>query len=177
MYQTQDDNFKVTDDLQAERLLIKRAELIANYERIAETCRKQAEFYTQREAESKEECAQKLEGIDLILRQYLFNVECSETITLLQYELPSAKIAITKARMDFAKVDDKEPLDWAKKNAPEYIKTKTTESLAWAELKKELILTDDGQIVLESTGEVVQGIELVNKPEKMKIKYVERMKI
>jgi hypothetical protein len=52
--------------------------------------------------------------------------------------------------------DDDTLLEWAQSNAAEYVKVAA--SVAWGELKKQLVVVG-GKVMLKETGEVVEGIE------------------
>lgn len=62
-------------------------------------------------------------------------------------------------------------LEWGKNNASEYIEQKVIETFKWAEFKKNLEITEDGQIINTETGELVtEGITVVDVPEEVIIK-------
>lgn len=62
-------------------------------------------------------------------------------------------------------------LKWGKENAPDYIDTNVVESFKWADFKKTLQITEDGQIINTETGEVIKdGVEVVDVPEEVIVK-------
>lgn len=77
--------------------------------------------------------------------------------------LPSGKVGFKSAsqewKFDGEKADAKNKglLDFAKSSMPEYVKVKKEETVAWAELKKALTVTDNGKVVT-ADGEIVEGM-------------------
>lgn len=70
-------------------------------------------------------------------------------------KLPWATLKSQKNPQGYIK-DDDTLLEWAQSNAAEYVKVAA--SVAWGELKKQLVVVG-GKVMLKETGEVVEGIE------------------
>ena len=70
-------------------------------------------------------------------------------------KLPWATLKSQKKPQDYIRDDDR-LLEWTQGNAADYIKVST--SVAWGELKKQLVVAD-GKVLLKETGEVVEGVE------------------
>lgn len=70
-------------------------------------------------------------------------------------KLPWATLKSQKNPQGYIK-DDETLLEWAQSNAAEYVKVAA--SVAWGELKKQLVVVG-GKVMLKETGEVVEGIE------------------
>ena len=62
-------------------------------------------------------------------------------------------------------------LQWGRTNASEYVDQKIVESFKWADFKKHLQITEDGQVVNTETGEVVsEGVSVIDVAEEVIIK-------
>lgn len=79
--------------------------------------------------------------------------------------LPSGDLIARACPPEFIK-DEEKVIDWALKNAPEYIKT--IQKLDWAGLKKNL--TPTGETAVTKDGEVVPGIEVRRRGIEFRIK-------
>lgn len=86
--------------------------------------------------------------------------------------LPSGKLSFRKQPPKFFFDDlqevsgyDQRLIDFCKDNAPEFLKTKVTESANWAELKKRLILCGD-HVCFADTGEILEGVHAQEFPDK-----------
>jgi hypothetical protein len=90
------------------------------------------------------------------LYEYFNTVEHKNTKTQESYQLLSGKLVFKKPKLEANKSEDA-LLEWCKTNAPEYVKT--SESVAWGELKKNLVFVED-KAILKDTGEVVGGISV-----------------
>lgn len=71
-------------------------------------------------------------------------------------KLPHATLTSCKQAQGYIKDDDM-LLEWAQGNAENYVKV-ATPTVAWGELKKQLVVAG-GKVILKETGEVVEGIE------------------
>lgn len=70
-------------------------------------------------------------------------------------KLPWATLTCRRKPQDYTK-DDGRLLEWVQGNAADYVKVST--SVAWGELKKQLVVAG-GKVLLKETGEVVEGVE------------------
>lgn len=70
-------------------------------------------------------------------------------------KLPWATLTCRRKPQDYTKDDDR-LLEWVQGNAADYVKVST--SVAWGELKKQLVVAG-GKVLLKETGEVVEGVE------------------
>lgn len=70
-------------------------------------------------------------------------------------KLPWATLTCRRKPQDYIR-DDDTLLAWVQGNAEDYVKVST--SVAWGELKKQLVVVG-GKVMLKETGEVVEGIE------------------
>lgn len=101
------------------------------------------------------------------LLEYFGTVAHQETKTQESYKLPSGTLVQKKAKLDLEH-DDETLLRFLKESGDtEYIKV--TEKVAWGDLKKALTMVD-GAVVNKETGEVVEGVTIIEKPEQFEIK-------
>ena len=105
-----------------------------------------------------------------LLMRYFAQVPAKDTKTMKKYALPSGEMVLNKAKDDFAVADPEALVSWCQSNDPELVRVKTEP--AWAAIKKRLVQSEAG-IVDKETGVVVDGVELVNKPEEFKIRLKE----
>ena len=96
------------------------------------------------------------------------DVPAKDTKTQLSLKLPSGSVVFKKSKIEFHK-DDKALLEYCKENAKEYVKTETKESVAWGELKKNLVV-NDGMVLDGITGEIVEGVEALDSIPKIEVK-------
>lgn len=82
--------------------------------------------------------------------------------------LPSGKLMIKKQQPDYRRSEDDLKL-WVSTNAKQFIKSTTMESVAWGELKKACERVGD-TLVFKDTGEVVQGVIVVDREPVFEIK-------
>lgn len=155
------------DDRAADWCLRKIRECEDEYERFKE-------FYAVQLESVRKKMDQKKAFFQGALQSYFRDVPKHETKTQASYQLPSGKLVFTKPKRDFEH-DDEALLAWAKKSgADEFIKLE--EKIKWGDLKKQLVVMDDGKTVCrKDTGEVVDGVNGIlttasfdAKPEKAK---------
>ena len=99
------------------------------------------------------------------LSEYMKTVNCKSTKTQSTYQLLSGKLVFKHPELKLKESDGL--IDWCKQNAPEYIKH--TEEVAWGEIKKNLNITPGG-VVLADTGEIVEGVDIIEEPGKFDVK-------
>lgn len=80
-------------------------------------------------------------------------------------ELPAGKLIWKYAKQDYER-DEKKLLPYLEENAPEFVEY--VPKIKWGELKKELII-ESGIPVRKNTGEIPEGIMIVEKPESFDI--------
>lgn len=122
-----------------------------------EECNRFCEFYRQQIENVQASTAAKVERIEMHLMEYFLTVPHRETKTQSKYKLPSGELVMQKPGIDYARDNDK-LLAWCKSNAPQYVKTK--EEPAWAEIKA----------YIKETGDVPDGVEIVETPEQFKVR-------
>ena len=82
-----------------------------------------------------------------------------KTKTMEKYRLPSGEI-IKKFPATEYKRDADKLLNWIKSNKLDYVEVKETPK--WGELKK-LTVIAGGQVVFKDTGEIVEGVEVIER--------------
>lgn len=60
-------------------------------------------------------------------------------------------------------------ISFVKHNAHEYYKVQYTESVDWAKFKANLKISDDGDVYLEDTGEIIDGLRAQRLPDTFKV--------
>lgn len=151
-----EETFTISDDSTAEWALKKVLEAKAEKERLdnlvkAETAKLQAQ------QEQIEKRYVNSTGFLLSkLYEYFNTVNRKKTKTQETYQLLSGKLVFKTPKLE-ANKNDGDLLEWCKNNAPEYVKT--SESVAWGELKKNLVFNED-KAIFKDTGEVVSGISV-----------------
>lgn len=151
-----EESFTITDDSTAEWALQKVLSAKAERDRLTELVKAEAaKLKTHQELIDKR--YENSTGFLLSkLYEYFNTVEHKNTKTQESYQLLSGKLVFKKPKMEANKSEDA-LLEWCKNNAPKYVKT--SESVAWGELKKNLVFNGDIAI-LKDTGEVVGGISV-----------------
>lgn len=152
--------FEVTNDATAEWALNKIANLKKDtqkwkehYDHLFETINKQ-----------NEESIAYFTGL---LRKYFEEVPHHTTKTSESYALPSGTLMLKQQEPTFERDEDK-LIGWLKNNNQmELIKIK--ESVDWAAMKKQLVFSD-GLAFDAETGEVVDGIKVVEREDKFDVK-------
>lgn len=95
--------------------------------------------------------------------------EFKETSTQLSFKTPSVKIIKKKAKKDIKIVDTEALIEHLKSTQNGNIKV--IEKPDWAELKKDLVIDDD-RIIDLNTGEIVEGVGIEEKEEKIQLKLL-----
>ncbi len=91
------------------------------------------------------------------LREYSGTVEMRETKTQRSYQLLSGRLIYKKPKT-VPERDENVLLPWVKANAPEFVQV--SESVKWGEIKP-MLAVDGDRVVYTATGEVVDGLGVV----------------
>ena len=92
-----------------------------------------------------------------------------KTKTMEKYRLPSGEIVKKYQNPDY-KRDETKLVNWIKSNKlNDYVET--VEKPKWGELKK-LTITKGSQVILQDTGEIIEGVEAIEKPPVIEFKEV-----
>lgn len=65
---------------------------------------------------------------------------------------------------------DERLIHFVKHNAHEFYKVQYTESVDWRAFKSKLKISDDGDVYLEDTGEIIDGLRAQILPDKFEVK-------
>ena len=142
-------SFVVDDDAKAEWCLRRIAELRQ------ETLRWKAYYAAQLEKiKAQNDNAEAY--FSALLERYFEGVPHKQSATQESYRLPGGKLVRKAQQPEFSR-DEKELLPWVRAEVPELVKI--SESVDWAELKKQLV-TQNGEAVYKGTGEVIPGIRV-----------------
>lgn len=151
------EEFVIDSDIKAEWALKKIKEARADRDRMLD-------WYEKKAKEIKEQTDFETMGLERMLADYFRMTEKAHKVTKTQesYSLPGGKLVLKKQNPEY-KRDDEAIIAWLKESGNgNYIKT--TESLDWANLKKDTAVFD-GHVVT-GDGEIVPGIEVVERGEK-----------
>lgn len=101
---------------------------------------------------------------------YMRTVTCKSSKTQESYQLLSGKLIRKKAGVDFD-VDSEALAGWLRESGREDFLAVTVKPM-WGEIKKRLAADpESGAVVIAETGEVVEGVTAVEKPETFSIKF------
>lgn len=150
-----DNNFIIDTDIKAEWCLERIREQEAEYNRLAEICKAQIDFYKLKLEEYNKDLEINTSYFKIQLEQYFNTVEHKKTKTAESYKLPSGTLKL-KYKENIKK-DEEKLLEWlTRAGKDEYIKT--TKTASWGDFKKTLEKVN-GRYVTED-GEVVEGVEV-----------------
>ena len=155
-----DEGFQIHDDSAADWALRKIAEADADLQ-------KMQDWYEMQLKAAKQKHDDAIAYFTGILQKYFDIVPAKETKTTKKYALPSGELVLNKEKQDFSAVDTDALLGWCQENDPTLVQVSMKP--AWSEIKKRLTQTDSG-IVDSETGMIVDGVELITKPEEFKVK-------
>lgn len=151
------DSFSIDDDLTAEWAIRKIAAERAESQRLNGVRRAMVEQYTQDIADEDARCARRCAHLERLLADYFATVPHKKTKTQATYALPSGKLVMKQPPTQF-KRDDAALGQWLKASGyNDLVETKLEPK--WGELKKRGVQAlEDGQCVLEETGEIIPGV-------------------
>lgn len=150
----------VLDDASAEYMLKRIREAEDQYERMEA-------WYEHQKGKAKQLRDRTVAWAMRGLRSYFDMVPTKNTKTQRSYELPGGKIVV-KAQEPKYDQDDKELVPWLKQNKmTDMIRIK--EESNWKELKNLLKLAPDGKSMVTADGEIVPGVKVTQRGEKMTV--------
>lgn len=162
------ENWKVTNDKQAEWVIEKYNEEMLEKTRYKESLQAKMEELQDKLRKLEDEERQIKEWRDSYLIEYFELIPeefKKKTKTMEKYRLPSGEIIKKYPNPEF-KRDNKKLLGWIKANKLDYVEVKETPK--WGELKK-ITKVVNGQVVTED-GEIVEGVEVVERPPVLEFK-------
>lgn len=169
-YETEQKTWRINTDEEAEWLVDKTNEEIEEIERLEQSTIDMINKYKEKLEKVKAEKERKIAMRDSYLMDYFERVEDKykkKTKTQEKYRLPSGDI-VKKFQNPELKRDESMLVEWAKStNLVDYIEV--AEKVKWSDLKKATKVMGD-IVIFEDTGEIVEGIQVVERPPKFEFK-------
>lgn len=159
-------DYKITTDYDAEQAVKAIRALDAEQDRLLALVLAERVNLDVKEAEIRSRHDDNVAYYKNLLRQYMDTVEAKETKTQRSYQLLSGRLVVKKPVVR-VKRDDDVLTAWAKKNAPEYIKS--SETVLWGDLKPLLKVAGDS-VAFERTGEIIDGLGVEETEEVLEVK-------
>ena len=154
--------YAVIDDVKAEWVMRKMLEERAEFKRFENTCNTFIEEYKFKILKEKEKYDKKTEQWKLVLQEFFNNVITRKTKTFESYKLPSGLLKKKFGGYEYVKDDEGKFIDWLVGNGyGKFVKTKQVPN--WGDFKKELEIKIVNGNVITKNGEIVEGINAVEK--------------
>lgn len=167
----EEEKFVIDNDKKADWAIAQIKEAEAERDRLVELAREQLKDLTDRIDEINDKCDNDTAYLKSLLCEYFRTVPHKETKTQETYKLLSGSLVMKKPSVKIDHNDDK-LIEYLENNdGGDYIKLK--KSVDWAEFKKNLIITDSGEIVDSELGTVIDSsvCSLEEVPASFNIKY------
>lgn len=162
------ERFVISNDKMADWCIKKMAEIDKEFERMRRIADEEIYEIEMKLEKMDIQATRKIDYYKGLLREYFGKVEHKETKTSETYKLFNGSLKMSKATQKMVK-DDEALLNYVKASGQtEFIKTK--ESVAWADFKKNCVISD-GKVVDMATGEVVEGVTVEDVPEEFEVKF------
>ena len=162
--------WKITNDSEAEWLIDKVNEELIEINRFELSLTNKIEIIKERLEKVKKEKENKISRRDSHLLKYFEEVPVElkkKSKTMEKYRLPSGEIIKKYPAPEF-KRDNDTLVNWLKENKMnDYVEVK--ESAKWSDLKKST-KTIGSSVVLEETGEIIEGIEVIERAPTLEFK-------
>lgn len=166
-----EENFKIDNDKIADWAITQIHEAELDRDRLIALAEDQIKDLTNRIEEFKKKCDADTRYLRSCLAEYFMTVKSKETKTQKSYKLISGTLIFKKPSSKINHDDDK-LLEYLKESeGDDYIKVK--ESVDWAEFKKNLTITDSGEIVDTELGTIIpkEVCSIEDVPGSFTIKY------
>ncbi|WP_409229430.1 host-nuclease inhibitor Gam family protein [Gudongella sp. SC589] len=168
----QEERWRITNDAEAEWLIDKVNEELYEISRYEISLINKIEVLKEKLEKVRNEKENKIARRDSYLLEYFETLDDKakkKTKTQEKYRLPSGEI-VKKYPSPEYKRDNDTLVKWVKgSQLNDYIEVK--ESVKWADLKKNTQIAG-GQLVYKDTGEIVDGVEVVDRPPTLEFKEV-----
>lgn len=169
-YETVKEDFSIMDDACADWAIRCLKSEYEEYERLKTIADEQMVFIKEKLAEAEKRYNNKTKYLKSKLQEYFNGVpEKRETKTKQSYRLLSGSLVLKKGGQEFKK-DDEALVQYLKENKQENL-VQLKETVKWAEFKKKLSVKEDGSVIDKSTGEVVECVNVVLKPDQFEIEF------
>jgi len=163
------ESWKVEDDLAADWCLDKIREAKAEYNRFEIVINDKIQQLQNRLEKERQKMEQEVSFFESKLREYFETLEEKQlktTKTMMKYKLPSGELIKKFPGPEF-KRDNEILAKWLEENQmDEYIEVK--KQAKWGELKKKTKVIGNA-VVFEDTGEIVEGVEVIERAPEFKV--------
>ncbi len=169
LQEVEEEGWKIKNDEQADWWIeVKEAELV-EIRRLKMQLENKIAFYKEKLEKVQKEEEYIIEKRDGKLAEYFETLDeknMKKTTTMLKYRLPSGELVKKFRAPEFKRDNDKLTL-WLENNGmKEYIEVK--KQAKWGELKKRTKVVGD-TVVLEDTGEIIEGVEVIERAPEFKV--------
>ena len=165
----EEEKWTIDSDEKAEWALKKIREETEERDRLMKLANAEQEKLTARIAEIDKAYEDGTSYLKYMLNQYFETVPHKSTKTTEKYALLSGTLVRKKGGIEY-KRDDAAMLTWLNENRlDQFIKTKL--DVDWKELKTRTSITEDGMVVFDDTGEIIDGITAAAKPDTFDIVF------
>ncbi|MBR5678015.1 MAG: host-nuclease inhibitor Gam family protein [Paludibacteraceae bacterium] len=153
---TEEEVFVIDNDNKANWAIKKIRESAAEADRLKAIITAEREDLDSKEKAVNDKFEQETGYLKTLLYQYFNTVAHKATKTQETYKLLDGSLVYKKPTIKIAMPDDEKLVAYLEQNAPMLVKT--VKKAAWGEFKKNLTISDDGNVVDTTTGEVVDFI-------------------
>lgn len=155
-----DNSFIIDTDEKAEWAIKKIAEERAETQRIISVCQDAIRRYNDTIKKTEDALESKTGYLIHQLRLYMETVKVKETKTQKTYKLPSGTLKFKQLSPEYKRDEEKLTAYLMQNNYTDYIQTVLKPK--WADLKKNVV-TKDGKAIIADTGEVIEGVEVIER--------------
>lgn len=167
--ENEEETWKIKNDEEADWWIELHQEKLAEVRRLRIQLENKIAFYQEKLDKVIKEEEAIIEIRDSKLLEYfetLDKKDMKKTKTMLKYRLPSGELVKKFPGPEYKRDNDK-LTEWLERNGmDEYIKIKKQPK--WGELKKKTKVVGNN-VVFEDTGEIVEGIEVIERPAEFKV--------
>lgn len=162
----EENRFVIKDDKTADWAIKTIAEAEAERDRLINLANEQIDELKERIDALKKSCDSDTAFLKSSLFEYFGTVPHKETKTQSSYKLLSGSLVLKKSSLTINHDDEKLI---AALDGTDFVEVK--KSLRWGEFKKNLAITDDGEVVDMSTGEIIDACTVEEVPATFNVKY------
>src|SRR5699024_3770908 len=166
---TEKEDWEIKDDDTADWWIEVKGQELKKIRTYQDKLKEKIAFYEEKLRKAKDEEKHVIEKRDEMLARYFETIdpdEMKKTKTMLKYRLPNDELVKRYQNHQF-KRDNNVLADWLEENnMTNYIQVK--KSAKWGDLKK--ITKVVGDKVVSEDGEIIEGIEVVERPPKFEVK-------
>lgn len=160
----EDEGFRITDEGKADWAVRKIAENKQEIDRIKDFAKERIEQIKRWEESETESLENNIDFLESLLQEYLYNTEQKRV------KLPSGSVHIRKQQPKWVYNDDAVLKSLESSKMDEFIRIK--KEVNKAELRKNVEVVGN-KVVNKETGEVIDGIEIVEREEKLNVRLSE----